>query len=344
MEKKTRYSKKTQKNNRIKLFVVILAIILIIIFINNNNGENEDKNQESQTDNTAPELILNEEKTIIAVGEQYKLKATATDDMDGDITSKIQFSELDTSKEGEYDVTISVSDNAGNKTEKTQKVIVRQELTSGLPVLMYHFFYDNSKYYKEDNNWLKIEDFEEQLKYMKENDYYFPTWDEVNDYIDGKIKLPSKSVVLTVDDGDDSFFDLAVPVLQKYKVPATSFVITSWYGARYDSNMEYVVWESHSNQMHEAGANGKGRMVNWTYDQIVEDLKASSQILGGANVFCYPFGHYNDTAIKALKDSNYILAFTIEGGRVNKNSNKYQLPRVRVSDGNSLSYFINSIN
>lgn len=340
---KTRKRKK--KNiNKMKLIITVLAIIAIIILINNKeNGTGDNNYQNGNNDNVAPELILNEEKTILAIGEKYKIKATATDDVDGDITSKIQASNIDTSKSGEYDIILSVSDNAGNKTEKTQKVIVREELTKGLPVLMYHFFYDNNKYYKEDNNWLNIEDFEAQLKYMTENDFYFPTWEEVSDYIDGKIKLPSKSVVLTVDDGDASFFDVAVPVLQKYKVPATSFVITSWYGWRYDPKIEYVVWESHSDQMHESGANGKGRMVNWTHDQIVSDLKTSSETLGGANVFCYPFGHYNDTAIKALQDANFILAFTVEGGRVTKESNKYKLPRVRVTDGNSLSYFISSI-
>lgn len=336
---------KRKNNNQLKLLVIILVIVAIVIFINSKSGDKgAEESRESKNDNIAPEIILEEEKTVLAVGEKYKLKATAKDDLDGDITSKIQFSDLDTSKEGEYEITLFVSDNAGNKIEKTQKVIVRSELENGLPVLMYHFFYDNNKYYKQDNNWLKIEDFEEQLKYMVENDFYFPTWDEVSNYIDGKIKLPSKSVVLTVDDGDASFFDLAVPLLQKYKVPATTFVITDWYGWRYDSSMKYVIWESHSDKMHEAGSNGKGRMVNWTYDQIANDLKESSKILGGANVFCYPFGHYNDTAIKALKDSNYILAFTIEGGRVTKTSDKYKLPRVRVTDGNSLNYFIKSIN
>ena len=335
-----------KKNNKLLIFILIaLIIIAVIIFINHpqNVVEVENNQQSTVKDNTAPEIVLNNEKTIIAVGEKYKLTATATDDVDGDITSKINHSELDTSTPGEHEITIWVEDNAGNKAEKTQKVVVREELSNGLPVLMYHFFYDNNKYYKQDNNWLKIEDFEEQLKYLTENDFYFPTWEEVNDYIDGKIKLPSKSVVLTVDDGDASFFDVAVPVLQKYKVPATSFVITSWYGWRYDKNMECVIWESHSNDMHESGANGKGRMVNWSYDQIVKDVKASSDALGGANVFCYPFGHFNDTAIKALKDANYILALTVEEGRVTKNSNKYKLPRVRVTDGSSLNYFIKSI-
>ena len=336
------------KNALLVLILMVLIVVAAFMFFKNKNqekkGEDVDTSaKQEKIDSVAPEIVLNDEKTILAVGEKYTVKATAKDDVDGDITSKIQFSEIDTSKEGEYNITLSVSDNAGNKTEKVQKVIVRQELSNGLPVLMYHFFYDNVKYSKRDNNWLKAEDFEAQLKYMTENDFYFPTWDEVSNYIDGKIKLPSKSVVLTVDDGDDSFFDVAVPLLQKYKVPATSFVITAWYGQRYDANMKYVVWESHSSNMHEPGANGKGRMVNWTYDEIVGDLKASSEALGGANVFCYPFGHYNDTAIKALKDTNYILAFTVEGGRVKKNADKYKLPRVRVTDGNSLKYFISSI-
>lgn len=333
------------------LIVLVLVVVAYLVFKDkispsNNDGKkttNSGNNSVVVADTTAPELKLDFDKTVAVVGQEYKVKGTANDDVDGDITSRIQFEGLDTSKEGKYEVNVFVSDNAGNKTEKKQTVIVRGEISNGLPVLMYHFFYDNVKYTKKDSNWLNVNDFEKQIKYMTENDFYFPSWEEVNDYIDGKIKLPSKSVVLTVDDGDPSFFEVAVPVLQKYNVPATSFVITDWYAGSYNPEMKCVVWESHSACMHEAGANGKGRMVNWSYDQIVEDLKVSSAALGNANVFCYPFGHYNDTAIKALKDTDYIMAFTIEGGRVFKGADKYKLPRVRVADGNSLDYFIKSI-
>ncbi len=339
-----RYGKK--QKNPIFFLLFIALVVVAVIFISkkfNNKEENTlvgEKNKVSDT--VAPELTLSDEKTIIAIGEEYKVKATATDDIDGDITSKIQHSEIDTSKAGEYEVTVYVTDNAGNKTEKTQKVIVREELTNGLPVLMYHFFYDDIQD-KMDNNCLDINMFEKQLKYMTENDFYFPTWEEVNDFVDGKIKLPSKSVVLTVDDGNPTFFMFAVPMLQKYHVPATSFVILDMYPDIYDPTMECVIWESHSVNMHQAGANGKGRMVNWTHDQILEDLNKSSEMLGNANIFCYPFGHYNDTAISALKDSPFIMAFTVEGGRVKAGDDKYKLPRVRVSDGNSLEYFIRSI-
>ena len=337
-----------RKKNNNKIFIIFAIIIFAVIgIVGYLTLHKENKAEENKVaaveDKNAPVLTIETDKKIVAIGEEFKYQVSAKDDIDGDLTSKVEYNKIDTSKEGEYEVNYAVSDKAGNKTELKQKVIVRDELKNGLPVLMYHFFYDNEKYFKEDNNWLNIKDFEAQLKYLTENDFYFPTWDEVNQYMDKKIKLPSKSVVLTVDDGDNSFFDLAVPVMQKYKVPATSFVVTDWYGYKYDAELQYVVWESHSASMHAAGANGKGKMVNLSYDEIVKDLKNSSEVLGGANIFCYPFGHYNDTAIKALKDTNYLMAFTVEGGRIKPGMNKYVLPRVRVTDGNSMNYYINSV-
>lgn len=207
---------------------------------------------------------------------------------------------------------------------------------------MYHFFYDKNVSSGKDNNYMEISDFENQIKYLTDNNFYFPTWQEVEDYIDGKISLPDKSVVITVDDGDDSFFELAVPIIQKYNAKATSFVITSWYGYRANNKQVNISYQSHSDCMHE-GANGKGVMLSWSYDKILEDVKQSSQTLGGSTVFCYPFGHYNDLDKKVLKDAGYRLAFTTEGGRVYKGSDKFALPRVRMSKGVSLSTFASMV-
>lgn len=213
----------------------------------------------------------------------------------------------------------------------------------GLPVLMYHFFYDKTKGKGQDGNWIEISDFEEQIKYLAENDFYFPTWEEVEKYIDKEQELPEKSVVITVDDGDPSFFDLAVPVIQKYKVPVTSFVVTYWYGNRVEDKQEYVNYQSHSYDMHKAGEKGKGVMLSWDYDKIKNDILLSSEILGGANIFCYPFGQYNDLDIKVLKENGYKLAFTTQGGRVKKGASKYELPRARISGNTSLASFISKV-
>lgn len=222
--------------------------------------------------------------------------------------------------------------------------ITTSSLKNGLPVLMYHFFYDKNTGTGKDNNYMEISDFEEQMKYLSDNNFYFPTWEEVEKYIDGEIELPEKSIVITVDDGDDSFFELAIPVIQKYNAKATTFVITSWYGHRAASKEANISYQSHSDNMHEGGADGKGVMLSWSYDKILEDVKNSSQVLGGATIFCYPFGQYNDLDKQVLKDAGYKLAFTTEGGRVYKGSDKYALPRVRMSKGVSISSFAAMVN
>lgn len=233
-----------------------------------------------------------------------------------------------------------------NQNKKDENLVLDQKLQTGkklsedgLPVLMYHFFYDKSKDSGKDGNWIEISNFEEQMKYLAENDFYFPTWEQVENYIDGKQELPEKSIVITVDDGDPSFFELAVPIIQKYKIPTTSFVITYWYGNRANDKQDYVNYQSHSYDMHKAGSNGKGVMLSWDYDKIKDDILLSRDVLGGANIFCYPFGQYNDLDIKVLKENGYRLAFTTKGGKVKKGSSKYELPRVRISGNTGIEEF-----
>ncbi|WP_241434067.1 immunoglobulin-like domain-containing protein, partial [Listeria riparia] len=72
-------------------------------------------------DTTKPEITASD-KTL-TVGDSFDPKAgvTATDNKDGDITSKIQVTSnnVDTSKAGTYNVTYSVTDAAGNTATKT---------------------------------------------------------------------------------------------------------------------------------------------------------------------------------------------------------------------------------
>ena len=216
----------------------------------------------------------------------------------------------------------------------------------GLPVLMYHFFYDKEAGESgKDANFIEIHDFEEQIKYLTENNYYVPTWEEVSDYVSEKKGLPEKSIVLTVDDGDESFFRLAVPVLEKYNFTATSFLITSWYESASDKRVSSSIdYQSHSHNMHRAGSDGKGAFLTNSYESSCEDLEQSRSIIGdGCRVFCYPFGHFNDSVKNTLKDCNYILSFTTQYGRLFPGMDAYELPRIRISKGISLNSFISLV-
>lgn len=212
---------------------------------------------------------------------------------------------------------VAVSQSSSTKDTRNTEIQNRIEKYGkneiGIPVLMYHFFYDSTAGGEGiDNNFLDISKFEEQLKYLKDNDFFFPTFTELSDFIAGKIDLPKKSVILTIDDGNITFFALAVPIIEKYEVPVTSFAITNNCDvntiAQYESN--YVHFESHSHYLHQAGKNGKGLLVNISYEEAYADIEKSISIVNSKDAFCYPFGHYNDTAIQVLKDIGYKLAFT----------------------------------
>ena len=205
-----------------------------------------------------------------------------------------------------------------------------------LSVLMYHYFYDDSNGESAPNsNFMPISSFEEQLNYLNKNDYYYPTWEEVADFVDGKIDLPDNSVVLTMDDGDDSVFDLAFPLLEKYNVTATAFIITSIIDedklTRYANSV--LDLQSHTDDMHRGGGDiGHGGIFPaLSLEEGTADLKTSIKKLGGnSGALAYPFGDCTEKTKEAAKNAGFKVAFTTENDRVRPGMDKYELPRMRM--------------
>ena len=194
-----------------------------------------------------------------------------------------------------------------------------------------------------NNNFIEVHDLEAELKYLTENNYYFPTWEEVRKYVKGELLLPKKSVVLTFDDGAYSFLNLGVPLFNKYKVPVTSFLIGNLEGKKkvkkYAS--EYMTFQSHSYNMHRGGGNiGHGGIFPvMNHHDAVADLQKSIRIGGNSDAFAYPYGDYNDSCIQAVKDAGFKCAVTTEYGRAKVGDDPLVLPRIRMLRGQSLDSF-----
>lgn len=346
----------------ISIILTVLSLILLAYFIYLNVNSDSTTNCVSQEkkDTIPPAIILKGNMTqTLNIGDIYQEQGClAADNIDGDLSSKVVINGyVDTEKVGEYQITYFVVDSSKNSTTVTRKVNVVQGKTKavsssvinkvnenvrGLPVLMYHFFYDSKSGEKgKDNNWIEIQDFENQMKYLSDNDFYFPSWTEVEEFINKKRTLPDNSIVITVDDGDESFIRLAIPVIEKYQVKVTSFLVTSWNGdwvvPQYASNK--LNFQSHSHNMHQAGKDGKGVFLSLSKEKALNDITTSKDMLKGATIFCYPFGQYTEQNKVTLKQAGYRLAFTTKNGRVYPGSDPYALPRIRMSKGESLSSF-----
>ena len=87
----------------------------------------------SQKDTEKPVITLKGNSEItLNQGDKYNDEgASATDNIDGDITSKIKVSgKVDITKSGTYTITYTVTDKAGNRTEVTRKVVVVATITT----------------------------------------------------------------------------------------------------------------------------------------------------------------------------------------------------------------------
>lgn len=334
----------------IKLTAVFLLIFIgILFFVLLNDKVN------IFIDKTAPVISLTGSQVInMNIHDVYTDPgAKAVDNADGDISSKIILSNnINSGRIGKYQVVYDVTDKSGNKAYIEREVNVLAPATNntnGVPILMYHFFYDSSKgEVAQDSNFTDIVIFDQQMKYLKDNNYYFPTWKELANYFDGSLNLPQKSIIITADDGSPTFFSLAYPVLAKYQIPATSFLITSWSGdpAQFNVDKNLISFQSHSNAMHTGGCDsGHGGLFQCiNYQSGYDDLIASQQITGNKDVFCYPFGDYNDFGKQLLRDTGFTFAVTTEGGIAQKGMDKLALPRVRMQGTYDLADFIAVIN
>ena len=191
-------------------------------------------------DEEKPEIKLNGDSTItvIETNKYEDLGATATDNYDGDLTEKIEVDKanLDTSKVGTYKVKYTVKDSSGNENEieRTVKVEKKPPKNQKVAVINYHFFYKDWSEGCHESLCLRIDKFKEELKYLNDNGFTTLTMKEFVDWMYGEIEIPEKSVLLTIDDGAFGTSKIRgnylIPALEKYKVHATLFLITGWWG------------------------------------------------------------------------------------------------------------------
>lgn len=96
----------------------------------------------------------------------------------------------------------------------------------GVPILIYHRVSDTD----DNQQTLKVADFEAQIKYLKDGGYSFIMPEDLLDAWEKGKPLPAKPVVITFDDGHDDIYKNVFPILQKYSLRATVFLVTDHIG------------------------------------------------------------------------------------------------------------------
>ena len=194
-----------------------------------------------------------------------------------------------------------------------------------------------------------VKKFEKEMKYLKDMNFKTLTLDEMNDYMNGKLKINKKTVLITFDDGYKSNYEYAFPILKKYNLNAVVFIIGKETINNSDTyfnkeliektKKEYpnIEFASHTFDMHD-----NKRVTNMSYEEILNDFNNQQTVID-TKYLAYPYGIYNDTIINVLKDKKYKLAFGFgydgDFKKAYKTDNKYVIPRLSINSSMPLWKF-----
>src|SRR5262245_42042034 len=96
-----------------------------------------------------------------------------------------------------------------------------------VPILCYHQFTTGRS---TDLMVMPRDSFASQMEYLKNNNYHVISLADLLGFLSAAKPIPPRSVVITVDDGFRSGYDIAYPILKGYGFRATFFVYTDFVG------------------------------------------------------------------------------------------------------------------
>ncbi|MFN3870112.1 MAG: polysaccharide deacetylase family protein [Aquificaceae bacterium] len=220
-----------------------------------------------------------------------------------------------------------------------------------MKVLTYHNVDKAPKGAKLKTLYVKPSQLEGQIVWLKRLGYYFGKSD---DLLKGG---HPKGVILTFDDAYLDFWEKALDILKKYKVPAIVFVpaglvgtYNQWDYQKLNVKKPLMDWW-HLRELTKMGIEIGSHSLTHPYlsqispQRAKEEIKDSKSLLEdklGVEIksFCYPYGDYNSQVRDLVADAGYKLAFTTKEGKVEDSPNLFEIKRITVFGNDFLPKFL----
>lgn len=220
----------------------------------------------------------------------------------------------------------------------SESAVISEEVKIRLPIIMYHYV----EYVKDQGDIIRKRldinpyVFENQLRTLYDDGYHTYFVKDVPDILADKIVPAEKSVILTFDDGYEDFYYDVFPLLKRYQMKATIFVINDFIGRKGFLN-ESEIKEVIGSGLVELGSH----TLDHLYLKLVPKTIAEKQILEskkkleekfGIEVksFAYPYGAFNKETVELVKDAKYSVAVSVISGVEQSKENLFYLSRVRA--------------
>ncbi len=215
-----------------------------------------------------------------------------------------------------------------------------REAAQGIPVLSYHQINDT------DCNALTVptDEFDREMKYLHEKGYHTISPEQLTAYLQNGSPLPENPVLITFDDGYRDNYENAFPILQKYGMTATVFLVSDFMD-RFDN---YLTWQQ-VQEMSEAGFAMESHTLSHFELTSLPPSELHQQLEGGklatewktrqfVEYIAYPCGSLNDEVLQAVQDCGYQGGFTVYYDLVYPGDDLYRMSRVPIFGHNDHSF------
>lgn len=206
----------------------------------------------------------------------------------------------------------------------------------GIPILNYHQV--NDVMYSPLT--MQVSHFDEQMAHLAKNGYHSITMTELNNYLTEGLPLPEKPVLITFDDGYEDNYLYAAPVLKKYHMKATIFMIGNAIGEdRFMSATQLQELQKDGFDI-EAHTYSHKPLTTFSDEEVIADLQKSRSVLEAllqkeVRYLAYPQGFYDERIMKLTDAAGFKLAFTVKAGMATPTENRLALPRLAVFEGDN---------
>ncbi|MCL1835250.1 MAG: polysaccharide deacetylase family protein [Oscillospiraceae bacterium] len=238
--------------------------------------------------------------------------------------------------ENVYDYTVSMP-------QRYADLLPEPGRSSQLEVILYH----NIREGRASDNEISPDRFDEHIAALAAAGYNAVTLQDLLDFVERGAPLPDNPILITFDDGYESNYEYAYPILEKHGMRATIFVVGSGIGNA-DGDLAHFGWNealemsgsgvieigSHSYSMHlyprpeepgpETGRDGMGKYGAESEDEYIAALRADISAFNEAYsrnmgelpaALAFPYGVYTQLTEAILVEYGYKVTFTTMPGR-----------------------------
>lgn len=212
-----------------------------------------------------------------------------------------------------------------------------------VPILMYHSISVPPPGASLGELFLPTANFKEQMKYLSGQGYEAVTLDQLWSAWQGKGPLPEKPIVLSFDDGYETQYAHAAPVLKQLGWPGVLNLklLSLEQGEMTPTMIKRMIadgWEVDSHTINHLDVSQlSGAQLQHEVGDSRTMLQKEFNI--PVNFFCYPAGKFDAESVAAVKQAGYLGATTVQPGLAAPDQNPYELPRVRIDGSDSLDAF-----